>query len=229
MFAAVNHLVADGGFCTKHVSISKHMRSLKHVRTYIIITYIIIYIYLSHIFHYIAYYSILYITYCHILSTWLEHTGTYDVLWPCLKCSAVHATTAQCSTKELREGEVPIEIFQFIASKTSPLRMIPDGYFLWLIWKSNQRKSFKWSFNTYIIYICIYIYMYIYMYINIYLNVSSCDPRAESASTTLPRKGHVIREGRPQRGPPWRPNFSSAILRWKSDHKMGGIPSGKLT
>ena len=164
MFAAVNHLVADGGFCTKHVSISKHMRSLKHVRTYIIITYIIIYIYLSHIFHYIAYYSILYITYCHILSTWLEHTGTYDVLWPCLKCSAVHATTAQCSTKELREGEVPIEIFQFIASKTSPLRMIPDGYFLWLIWKSNQRKSFKWSFNTYIIYICIYICIYIYVY-----------------------------------------------------------------
>mmetsp|Transcript_47979 Transcript_47979/g.97687 ORF Transcript_47979/g.97687 Transcript_47979/m.97687 type:complete len:233 (+) Transcript_47979:1235-1933(+) len=37
-----------------------------------------------------------------------------------LKCSAVHATTAQCSTKELREGEVLIEIFQFIASTTLP-------------------------------------------------------------------------------------------------------------
>ena len=73
MFAAVNHLVADGGFCTKHVSISKHMRSLKHVRTYIIITYIIIYIFIT----YISLYCILQYIIYYILSHIVYMTGTY--------------------------------------------------------------------------------------------------------------------------------------------------------
>jgi hypothetical protein len=121
--------------------------------------------------------------------------------------------------------DLPIHSLQ----NQSSSRMIPEGFIKWLIWKSNQRKSFKWSFNTYIIYIYIYISIHIsYIYINIsqyiYINLFECfklwPGRAESASTTLPRKGHVIRERLPQRGPfsDERPNFSS-FLRWN-----GGYP-----